>query len=321
MPSLYQFSQAILFGFFGLTAVLGSVSPAFAETDFSAGQEELQREIIEKARPWVRKFTQDTYLFHYRPRPKNSQGYVEPYDSRVVNYYNQYIRETIDEPNASLRILGFHDWFGEGVYAALDPIISANYGGPRGMWGGNDDHPWTLYRFTMREGSKYLSVVSWRVITFPKKLRKALRAKFGCEATNMYDLLVLNTEKAKNCRPLVRAIIAELEVDAILYPWKSYPLYRETFCEKSPDAAFYLTKRTPFEKEDILIMNENLPTGPDAASLDRQMIQRLFYFTQRPKRSWRWPSLTPTKSEKSAALAETKQWVEDHLFRCKQIQK
>jgi hypothetical protein len=322
MTSLYQFSRVLSVGFFAIFMALGTVQAAPAEIDESSSAEEIQHDIIEKARLWIRKFNRDTYLFHYRPRPETHQGYIEPQSERTAKYYSHYIRETIDNPSTPLRVLEFHDWFGDGLYAAVDPIISANYGGRRGMWGGNDSQPWILYRFTMREGSKYLAVVAWHLVTFPKKMRKALQAKFGCPATNMYELLVLNTEKAKNCRPLVRAMISELEIDAILYPWKSYPAYREKFCPETPDAAFYITKRTPFEKEDIVVMTEELPPGgADEAMLDRQMIQRLFYFTQKPKISWRWPSLNPDRTEKSAAFAETKKWADDHLFRCNKFQK
>jgi hypothetical protein len=314
MLKYYRFNGTLKFSLAALAWVV-SASTAQAGDDSLMSKAEIEKDLIERASPWVRKIPRDTYLFHYRPREESEKGYVVPQDQRLADHFSAYIRGTIDDPNAKLRVLGFHDWFGDGLYAALDPMISANYGAPRGMWGGNDRHPWVLYRFTLRAGSRYWNIVSsWQVI-FPKKLRKSLIAQYGCHADTLNKLLILNTEKAIPCRPLVRTIISELGVDAILYQWKSHPNYREKICPKSPDAAFLLTNRTPFKKEEVLIMNKDLPTEPDAASLDRLMIQRLFYFAE-DTNSWRWPSLNPKKSEKKQALAELKVWAREHLFRC-----
>ncbi len=284
----------------------GSLPYLLRAIRFSGGERALLRE----AESHITILDREIDVFHFVARPKELTGYVVPTDQKLGgDWVNGRIIATTLNPDYKPTVRPKRDWLGEGLYASNDPVSSLHFSQPNYL--DTEDpslkHPWMLHRVRLQRGSRILDISS--VSEFPDTLKAYLSGRFGCEAINLAELLVRDTEDKLRCREPARNLLSKERIDAVGYAVWYGAAIPESVCPKFVHYAFLLT--SPVRPENIAVFTAVLPLeGHDAMSGERQMITQLYRAVNNPEFPLLWPSLEEPRS------SEFLEWA-GRLFKCR----
>ena len=276
-------------------------SRAFAEGDLSTPEETLDA-VVEAVKDQIQTLDHDVFVYHYRERTTSDS--VKELRKDAAAIYTRYVQKTVYGPAPVYA----DSMLGNGLYAAIDPFSSREYGGS----------DWLLFQFRLARGSRYWDVT--RETLFSEPLIEALNRHFHCVSRASWDMV----SGGESCHSVRRQILGRLNVTAILYEWGNY--LAPTICNEGPRNAFYFTNLTPFRKEDIQVFGESYFPFGDGRTESRRILESIVYFSLRTtsagmsyrnrKKSELWPILDPIGPFEDRDLAKARALAKKNLFGC-----
>lgn len=246
-------------------------------------------ELRAHAAPWVRSTSREVHLYHWVPRTnvgdRSDRRPIQARDPRVLGYVG-YLKELFWNPSR-----GGGGVVGSGLYVAIDPVISQNYGGP----------DFVLIQFVMPARVRYLDIASGP--TFSSSLQSQLRAA-GCGAYHLESLFAADSVPA--CRSARDRLIRDLDVMAIRYRFASTQF--SGWCSQRPDVAMVLFDDRAIGWDRLIAMTPQRPSR-DPQHENRLIIRSLFEQARAPNAPW--PELRG-----SAPETDVEAWAQRTLMSC-----
>jgi hypothetical protein len=116
--------------------------------------------------------------------------------------------------------------FGDGLYAAANPFISAHYGGASGLTGGNRSVDWKLAVITLKAGTKVLDLhqeskdlLTGNYVQLSSETLTLLAKAYSCrvkEARARFSTIFFSPPA---CLEVLKDFIRTREISAIIYDW------------------------------------------------------------------------------------------------------
>jgi hypothetical protein len=253
-------------------------------------------------RPYVKTLSRPLYTWTYNPRQKiglAAEGAVEPDDPALGRYLQSRFARFWD------LALEVHPYsMASGLYVAADPVASRAFGGV-------GDHNWSLAQVVLDRGFRFVDVRTYgderdATLRFPPETAAALAAA-GCDARLPGPLLTMLESSA--CRAIAVRTLADLDVDGILYDFRSAPL---AGCGSRPPGAFILVRAEAVELTRAQVFTAQAPAD-GAAVEDRLRIRDLFVRAHQAGslRTPPWPEL-----EGVPPPADMEAWMRESLLGC-----
>lgn len=256
-------------------------------------------------RPYVKTLTRPVVTWSYAPREKiglPADGPVEPDDPALARYLQQRFGRYWDlslEPHPYS--------MASGLYVAADPVASRAFGGV-------GDRGWSLMQVVLDPGFRFVDVRSPgegkdQVLRFPPEILEALAAA-GCDAK--FAAGVITMLESRPCREVAVRTMAELDVDGILYDFRSAPL---DGCDGRLHGAFILVRGEAVDLTRARVFTAR-PTRSGRGDEDRLRIRDLFLRAARAGsvRTPPWPDLEGIPAPAGPPDMDT--WVRESLFGC-----
>jgi len=269
-------------------------------------------------RKYVVGFCNSFYGYSYRKRSDFTPDpdAIRVTDSKYVrNMYNDWNQRYMT-PNNPVKPLEFVD----GVYFAIDPIVSREFG----------KKEWILFRADLPQTMTALNVAYMMyqpdgLRFIPAPIQEKMK-QLGCDEKK-YDYL-FRKNRSKACREIAVSVLKKLNVDAIQYSWRSADF---TSCRQRQRFAYILIRPEIIKSTAIFSFQSVEPTLTD----ESRFLLALYGAAQKNQSpfvlDWStkgdetvsqvvngpdmqlWPNaggLTPFSD------AETATWVKSHLLGC-----
>lgn len=232
-----------------------------------------------------------------------SPVYLEPESSDRMGVVRGALREfaDVDRPPGN-------SYFGDGFYAATDPVASKRYG--------SLSNEWRLIKTRFKAGSRFLDLRG----PVP---RQKMPTQFGdvlvdgCWAATVLDLFQANENRP--CKVLMRKLISDLDLGFFAYAWQGYNF---TGCvhEQNSDGdtigtAFVLTNESAIDYSLSRLLSAVLPAAPDAGSFDRSLIKSVVRYGV-PLIDEHTPYATSVSQIQDLSEAEVRDYTQAHYFGC-----
>ena len=286
------------------------INPAHA---MRRARTEVLESLKELAEPRVRTLSREIHSYHYHGEPAGQTArYYAPDSSWATDSVNREAQRVFHS-NFRHFVRDFGSWLGNGMYTAMDPAITRSYASPNFLddWTTNYDHPWVMYRVALPSGAKILDVSgSGRIDAETVQKMKEL---LDCDVSdvpgaNLYNMMVVNTERRHGCRVLINELVEELEITAIAYLF-STSLRSLPSCRTATQRAFIITDNLP--RGSVRVYSSVLPDGTDSASEERIAIQSI-YRRMAGTRPLLWPAL----DGQNLSDSEVNSHASERLFGC-----
>ncbi len=253
-------------------------------------------------RPYVKTLSRPLYTWTYNPRQKlglAADGAVEPSDPALGRYLQSRFARFWD-----LRLEPHPYAMASGLYVAADPVASRAFGGV------GDDH-WSLAQIVLDRGFRFVDVRTHgderdHALRFSPEVEAALAAA-GCDAKLPGMLLTMLESRA--CREIAVRTLADLDVDGILYDFRSAPL---AGCGSRPSGAFILVRAEAVDLTRAKVFTAQPPT--DGAAVEDRLRIRDLFARARQAGSLRPPPWPELDGVPPPAGMET--WMRDSLLGC-----
>ena len=224
-----------------------------------------------------------------------------------------YTWETIEKNDGTREVLrgnGERSKVLRGLFVALEPVSSAEYGG--------ENPNWAMLEIQLPAGFRYLELgaqqsaegASIKEFLLPPELKLAL-GESNCPVVNFSTLLLVPS--TWECTRIWNAVVRDLNVDAILYP---FPTYFGRACPLMPNSALFFVGEQALRGSVLRSFNAESDRNPESRTAYKR-VMGLFAIAdatseskERLIRSRRWPDHTPL----SPALASL--WSKQNLFSC-----
>lgn len=256
-------------------------------------------------RPYVKALTRPVTTWSYAPREKIGlppEGPVQPDDPALARFLQQrfgrYWDLTLEPHPYSMA---------SGLYVAADPVASRAFGGV-------GDRSWSLMQVVLDPGFRFLDVRSLgegrdQVLRFPPEILETL-AGAGCDAKHAAGVITMLESRA--CRAIAVRTMTELDVDGILYDFRSAPL---AGCDERLHGAFILIRAEAVDLTRARVFTAR-PTRDGSGDEDRLRIRDLFVRAAQAGsvRTPPWPDLEGIPAPAGPAGMDA--WIRESLFGC-----
>lgn len=219
---------------------------------------------------------------------------VWPNDDRVLSYLGYLRDQTFRTGNGS-------GVAGPGIYAAIDPIATCNYGGcfgagyPAGI----------LVQFVLTPGVRFLDGTASQRSFSPELAKQVGQA--GCYASDLVSLFSSASNAA--CRALRDQLILLTGASALRYP---YPASSFSNCPNRQSAAFVLFGDEAIHWDRVVDFTGTLPSSDDGHFENRLIIEALFATQGGYSAGTPWQSL----SGQSPRFTDLSTWMRQNLMGC-----
>lgn len=261
----------------------------------------LAKELITHAKKQVRTFSRPVSVYHWTHRSdvfipiRGEVPHADPrFDDYLARRYRSFYRP--DPRNSSMA--------GTGLYAAVDPSSTRNYGGKN----------WVLYQLEFRKGARFLDVDdSFGRDQFSKSLISRLQA-FGCSAYSLYSIFSMDSEPACQALRILMADSPELNIQAMRYGYVAAQLRS---CGVRPSMAYLIWGGRDFDSQTSGAFIKDRPADPakDPAYTARVLLQYVYEQDRviRTQNAAPYPEL----SAETASIAKpAENWIKTHLMGC-----
>ena len=182
-------------------------------------------------------FSSNYLVFHYENGagreipPLNSQQNFQHLQKRMDRFANENFTSA--------------DVAGPGVYAAIDPLASREFGGKA---------EWLLYELTLRKGAKYLDAQNFSISEGVADELSSL----GCEVFEGQGIFEIALLWPTRCRVLFSNQLNAEFIGAIAYPYQAANIRQ---CDQNRQIAFNIINEIAIIPENTTVFSKALPKG------------------------------------------------------------
>lgn len=294
-------SMAVLTGGFGLSLILGALvlqGQAVTESHAAALPQipaPLRKAIIQELLPRVQTVSQSFVISHYTHRSDVKiplTGLVDPVDP----LFSQYVQRSIKSFQRGSKD---DDVAGSGMYFAIDPVISRQYGGKN----------WVLIQGKVKPGARFLDLTQGEPF-FSHELREQIQS-FGCDSWAIQDVFQYDEIPACQALRLEISNAPELNVHGLYYQFASSEL---PGCGE--DGAFLVWRSALFSEAEAFTSGVAQPESADPQLQRKQELQALFDWAVEP--GLYAGNMDPyPELEGALPRAQIRQWAKRNLKGCK----
>jgi|GEM_PF-1634562 len=287
------------------TLVIASLTPTLAPADEAS----VDRELLAYAQPWVRRLSRDVHVYHWAPRAnvgdRNDKRPLTALDPRAKHYLNYLKEQFWTDNNATNSVMG------HGVYAAIDPVITAGYGSASGMGLDLESTDWALMQIVIPKDTQFLALPSLDSLSTPSTTLVQGLAKLNCPVGSL-NRIFSSANNAAPCKAVRDRLVQRLDVQALRYQYASMEI---PVCVPVRDPwAFVLFDGRALNLDRLVVFTPQLPARPDAQSENRLLIQGIFDSVANASGlppGFPWPALTKQKPKTDLAA-----WAKSNLANC-----